>query len=278
MKKGLVSRRNLIKVAAGAAAGAAAGSIVPNTSLIPLAPFLDAPLPLDETADLRAGQVASLDPIDYVNVLFGTASLDDPALLGNAPPLGEELYTGMVCPGAALPHGIDVSPVNKDISLAYPHGNLYSYTHPRRTMMGFSCMVEDMLVTPLTGDWTTPPDRVRYASLYDKQSEQSTPGHYKVFLPDHRIHVDLTATAQTALFQFTFPLTTRATILLDLGPARDSTLEIVGDRTVRGRADKGRTTFVAEFSKPFARLAPSIEILRRRVWWAPIGFFSVSTG
>jgi len=73
-----------------------------------------------------------------------------------------------------------------------------------------------------------------------------------VFLPDHKIHVDLTATALTGLFQFTFPRTDRATVLLDLGPSKDSTLEITGARTVRGRTDKGRTVFVAEFSKPFA--------------------------
>jgi predicted alpha-1,2-mannosidase len=190
-------------------------------------------------------------PLDYVNVLFGIASLDDPKLIGNAPPYGEELYTGMVCPGAAQPHGIDISPVNKDVCLAYPHGNLYSYTYPRRTMVGFSCMVDDMLIMPLVGDWTTPPDRVRYASLYDKQSERSIPGHYSVCLPDHRVQVDLTATALTGLMQFTFPKTNRATILLDLGPSKGSSLEIVGDRALRGRAQSGAVCFVAELSKPF---------------------------
>ena len=110
----------------------------------------------------------------------------------------------MVCPGAALPHGIDISPVNKDISLAYPHGNLYSYIYPRRTMVGFSSMVDDMLLMPLVGDWTTPPDRIRYASLYDKSSEKSTPGHYSVYLPDHKVQVDLTATALTGFYDSPF--------------------------------------------------------------------------
>jgi predicted alpha-1,2-mannosidase len=231
-----LSRRSLIKLGAGTAAY----SLLPMTTLSGSGTS-EQPTPRTQK-----------DKLDYVNVLFGTASLDDPALVGNAPPPGEELYTGMVCPGAALPHGIDLSPVNKDIGLSYPHGNLYSYIHPRRTMVGFSCMVEDMLLMPLVGDWTTPPDRIRYASLYDKQSERSTPGHYEVFLPDHKIHVDLTVTALTGLFQFTFPRTDRATVLLDLGPSKDSTLEITGARTVRGRTDKWRTVFVAEFSKPFA--------------------------
>ena len=189
--------------------------------------------------------------IDYVNVFFGIASLDDRALIGNAPPVGEELYTGMVCPGAALPHGIDISPVNKDISLAYPHGNLYSYIYPRRTMVGFSSMVDDMLLMPLVGDWTTPPDRIRYASLYDKSSEKSTPGHYSVYLPDHKVQVDLTATALTGFYEFTFPKTDRASVLLDLGPNPGSELEIMDDRTLRGRTEDGKAYFIVEFSKPF---------------------------
>jgi len=140
-----LSRRSLIKLGAGTAAY----SLLPMTTLSGSGTS-EQPTPRTQK-----------DKLDYVNVLFGTASLDDPALVGNAPPPGEELYTGMVCPGAALPHGIDLSPVNKDIGLSYPHGNLYSYIHPRRTMVGFSCMVEDMLLMPLVGDWTTPPDRIR---------------------------------------------------------------------------------------------------------------------
>jgi len=253
VKDGVISRRALIRTGMGAAVAGfiPAGSPIPSEaseSGRESAGTATLGVPRDVANDQAA---AEKEPLDYVNVLFGVASLDDPELLGNAPPYGEELYTGMVCPGAMLPHGIDVSPVNKDVSLAYPHGNLYSYVYPRRTMQGFSCMVDDMLVMPLVGDWTTPPDRVRYASVYDKKSERSIPGHYSVYLQDHGIHVDLTATALTGLFQFTFPKTNRATILIDLGPNKDSTLEVVGDRTVRGRTQGGTVAFVAEFSKAF---------------------------
>ncbi len=246
-----LSRRGLLKAGMGAAAtGLISASQLAFAETAQEPPSLGGrDRELESNPD--ASSIGGKKPIDYVNVLFGTASLDDRELIGNAPPYGEELYTGMVCPGAALPHGVDISPVNKDISLAYPHGNLYSYIYPRRTMVGFSCMVEDMLIMPLVGDWTTPPDRIRYASLYDKESERSTPGHYAVYLKDHKIQVDLTATALTGLYQFTFPKTDRATILLDLGPNPDSTLEIVGDRTVRGQTSKGKVSFVAEFSRPF---------------------------
>lgn len=240
-----LSRRNLLKGGAGAAA----------SSLLPLKRLI-----ASQAGDQSANQESSSDALpvagkktalEHVNVLFGTASLDSRELIGNAPPYGEELYTGMVRPGAMLPHGIDISPVNKDISLAYPHGNLYSYVYPRRTMAGFSCMVDDLLIMPLVGDWTTPPDRVRYASIYDKDSEHSSPGHYSVYLKDHRIQVDLSATALMGLLKCTFPRTDRATILMDLGPNKDSKLQIVGEQMVQGAAQGGTVLFSAHFSKPF---------------------------
>ena len=182
----------------------------------------------------------------------------------------------MVCPGATLPYAItDVSPVNKDISLAYPHGNLYSYAYPRRTMVGFSNMVPNLLLMPLVGDWTTPPDRIRYASLYSKESEKSSPGYYTVYLPDHKVKVDLTATMWTALYRFKFPKTSRATILLDLGPSISSNVQIVGDRKVRGQAGGTKVFFVAEFSRPFKsfgtfrRDAPSAGNMG--FWWSLLG-------
>lgn len=253
MKGRKISRRSLMKVGMGAAA---TGLLTVN-QITSSAGAVDIDASDMDTSGKEVRQAAAdhsvceKAPLDYVNVLFGTASLDDRDLIGNAPPIGEELYTGMVSPGAALPHGIDISPVNKDISLTYPHGNLYYYTYPRRTMVGFSSMVDDMLLMPLVGDWTTPPDRIRYASLYDKESEKSQPGHYAVYLPDHKIQVDLTATELTGLYQFTFPKTDRATILLDLGPNSGSILEVVGDSTVRGRTQDRKSAFVAEFSKPF---------------------------
>ena len=51
-----------------------------------------------------ATALAAKAPVDYANPLVGTASLDDPKLRGNAPPPGEEAYTGFTYPGPALPH------------------------------------------------------------------------------------------------------------------------------------------------------------------------------
>jgi predicted alpha-1,2-mannosidase len=210
-----------------------------------------------------AAMAADKKPVDCVNVLVGTAPLDDQQLLGNAPPPGEEAYTGFVWPGPALPHGnFNVAPVNKDLSVAdNNHGIIYPYTYPRRTMFGFSSMVPGMLIMPIVGDWTAPPDRSSYASVYSKESEKSSPGYYTVYFPDHKIKVELTTTLRTALYRFTFPRTDRGVVLIDLGPGNAS-LEIVGDHTLRGQAPRGGgrgggrgqgggSFFVAEFSKPF---------------------------
>src|ERR1017187_7621903 len=198
-------------------------------------------------------------PIDYANPLVGTAPLDDPQLIGNAPPAGEEVYTGFTSPGPCLPHGnVNLSPVNKDLDAAAGnHGIIYPYTWPRRTMTGFSSMAPGMMLMPLTGNWTVPPDR-SYASVYSKASEKASPGYYTVYFPDHKVKVELTTTSHTALYRFAFAKTDRAVVLLDLGPGGGS-VEIAGDHTVRGRASGGGRRgggggpfFAAEFSKPFA--------------------------
>jgi len=211
----------------------------------------------------QSGPNAQKRPIDYVNGLVGTAPLDDPKLIGNAPPPGEELYTGMTSPGAVLPHGVtNLSPINKNLDLSYPAGvgMSYNYTHP--TMLGFSSPMPGLVIMPVVGYWTVPPERS--ASFYDKAKEKSSPGYYTVYLNDFRTNVELTATAQTGMYRFTFPQSTNAHIVLDLGRAGGD-IEVVGDRTIRGQARRGfrgqiagtsqrqaaQLYFVAEFSKPF---------------------------
>ncbi len=203
-------------------------------------------------------------PVDYVNVLVGTAPLDDRKLIGNAPPPGEELYTGMTSPGAVLPHGLtNLSPVNKNLDLSYPAGVGMSYNYLHRMMLGFTAPMQGMMVMPVVGDWTVPPERS--GSTYDKTREKATPGYYTVYLEDYRVKVELTVTASTGMYRFTFPKTERAHVVMDLGRAGGA-LEVAGDRTVRGYAERpmrgrvsgtslrgtARSYFVAEFSKPFA--------------------------
>ena len=190
-------------------------------------------------------------PVEYANPLVGTASLDDPELLGNAPPPGEEAYSGFTYPGPALPHqDIILGPINKDLTeAAGNHGIIFPYLHSRRTMLGFSAPMPGLTLMPVVGEWNVPPDR-SYASPYDKASEKASPGYYSVLFPDSGIKAELTTTERTGFYRFTFPKTERGTMLMDLG-AGENNIEIVGDHTVRGRSQRGGRCFVAEFSKPF---------------------------
>jgi predicted alpha-1,2-mannosidase len=203
-------------------------------------------------------------PIDYVNALVGTAPLDDPKLIGNAPPPGEELYTGMTSPGAVLPHGVtNLGPVNKNLDLSYPAGVGMQYNYTHRTMLGFTSAMQGLTFMPVVGDWTVPPERT--AAFYSKDKEKAAADYYKVYFDDFKVTVEMTVTAGTGIYRFTFPKSEAARVLMDLGRAGGN-LEIVGDRTVRGDAERGMrgqvsgtsmrgtasTYFVAEFSKPFA--------------------------
>jgi len=194
---------------------------------------------------------AGKTPVEYANPLVGTASLDDPKLLGNAPPPGEEAYSGFTYPGPALPHrDILLGPINKDLTeAAGNHGIIFPYVHGRRTMMGFSAPMPDLTIMPVVGGWNVPPDR-SYASPYDQATETASPGYYSVFFPDSGIHVELTTTERIGYYRFTYPATERGAVLIDLG-AGDNAIEITGDHTVRGRGQRGGRCFVAEFSKPF---------------------------
>jgi predicted alpha-1,2-mannosidase len=189
-------------------------------------------------------------PLEYANTLVGTAALDDPKLIGNAPPPGEQLYSGFTSPGARLPHSsTELAPVNANLDLSYPAGVRASYFYPNRTIYGFSTGAADTTIMPVVGDWTTPPERS--GSVYDKRQEKASPGYYSVYLDDYQTRVEMTATTWTGIFRFTFPQTQKANVLLDLGFSKGA-VEIVNDRTVRGKSDDGRTFIVAMFSKPFA--------------------------
>lgn len=194
-------------------------------------------------------------PIDYVNGLVGTAPLDDQKLIGNAPPPGEQLYSGFTSPGARLPHSsTDVAPINANLDLSYSAGVRSSYFYPNRAMAGFaSGTIRGLTVMPIVGDWTVPPERS--VSVYDKAREKSSPGYYTVYLNDFRTKVEMTATTWTALYRFTFPRTEKAHILLDLGRTGGD-IEIVGDDMIRGHGSIRRqagdsSCFVAKFSRPF---------------------------
>jgi putative alpha-1,2-mannosidase len=201
--------------------------------------------------------------VDLANPLVGTAPLDQPALIGNAPPPGELLYSGLTSPGARLPQSkTEAAPVNVNVDLSYPMGVDASYAYANPTMIGFTGggsaygAQAAPIIMPVVGDWTVPPSYTQ--AHYDKASEKASPGYYAVDLSTFRTKVELTVTRSTSLMRFTFPASERANVVVDLRRAGGN-VEVIGDRKIVGvatRKDKGPAAdgpwFVAEFSRPFA--------------------------
>lgn len=200
--------------------------------------------------------------VDIASPLVGTAPLDRQELIGNSPPPGEPLYTGMTTPGASLPESAtEAAPVNINADLGFATGVPVAYDYRRPAMIGFTGGGSTYgargapMVMPVVGDWTVPPD---YAtSYYDKATEKASPGYYAVDLATFHTKVELTATQWTSLMRFTFPESHRSNVVVNLRRAGGD-VEVVGDHVIRGVATAGRRDrdadgpfFIAEFSKPF---------------------------
>lgn len=230
-------------------------------------------------------------PVDLVNTLVGTAPLDRQELIGNAPPPGEELYTGMTSPAAVLPHGItSLGPINKNLDVSYPAGVGMSYNYLHRTMLGFTSGMPGMVVMPVVGPWTVPPERSE--SFYDRAREKATPGYYGVYLDDYRVEAEMTATYRTGIYRFTFPAGEQSHLVMDLG-FEGGDIEIPNDHRVRGcglrpipggvsgtsERGKAQTCFVADFSQSFRDAGTFRELRPRQIGrWGFLGDSKVTPG
>ena len=202
-------------------------------------------------------------PVDLANPLVGTAPLDNQKLIGNAPPPGEPVYTGQTSPGARLPHSsVEAAPINNNIALSYPNGVPVPYYYTNPTMLGFSGGGgssyggnAEPVIQPVVGDWSMAP--AYRESYYDKSREEASPGYYSVYLDTFKTKAELTATQWASLMRFTFPASDRSNVLLNF-PEHGGSIEVTGDRTVRGRSSDSHAIdgsyFVAEFSQPFSKL------------------------
>ena len=203
-------------------------------------------------------------PVEEANPLVGTAPLDRPELIGNAPPPGEPVYSGITSPGARLPNSsVEAAPVNVNVEATYPTGVATPYHYPSPTMIGFTGgggpsygARAQPIIMPVVGDWTVPPAYTQ--AYYDKAKEVARPGYYSVYLDTFRTRAELTATQWTSLMRFTFPASQRSHLILNL-PGRGGEVEVIGNDQVRGiAAERGDDDardgryFVARFSKPFS--------------------------
>ncbi|HMB41748.1 MAG TPA: glycoside hydrolase domain-containing protein, partial [Balneolaceae bacterium] len=73
-----------------------------------------------------------------------------------------------------------------------------------------------------TGDLQTTPGLLEnpdqgYRSQFSKESEVASPGYYRVILDDYGVEAELTSTPRVAFHRYTFPESSRANLLFDIG-------------------------------------------------------------
>jgi predicted alpha-1,2-mannosidase len=170
---------------------------------------------------------------------------------------------GNTYPGAAVPFGM--------VQLSPDTGHRTGYDYAQNHIRGFSlvhlsgvgcALGGDLPVLPTTGD-VTRTDYAQYQAEFSHDTEQASPGYYKVGLKTG-IDAELTATARTGVQRYTFPATDKANVLINAGQSlhkRVSTkVEILDNRTVRTaitgsgfcRATEPYTVYtITRFDRPF---------------------------
>ena len=182
---------------------------------------------------------------------------------------------GHTFPGAIVPFGmVQLSPDTRltgwDGCSGYHYSDsiIYGFSHTHLSGTGISDY-GDILLMPTVGDLFL--DALKdgqtekgYASRFQHRNETASPGFYSVRLDDENILVELTTTARVGMHRYTFPLTRKANIVLDLShrdKVIDAEFRLVGNTRVVGwrRSEawaKDQIVFFAlEFSQPFAMSA-----------------------
>jgi predicted alpha-1,2-mannosidase len=152
----------------------------------------------------QKNQTSGISYVDYVNPLVGSDS-------------AFELSNGNTYPAIATPWGMNFwTPQTGKM------GNGWGYTYNANKIRGFkqthqpSPWINDYAafsLFPETGILKINEDE--RASWYSHKSEISRPHYYKVYLADYNVTTEIVPTERGAQFQFTFPKTDKAHILVD---------------------------------------------------------------
>ena len=148
-------------------------------------------------------------PLSYVDPYIGTGA------------------HGHVFLGASVPFGaVQVGPTNINKGWDWCSGYHYSdsivkgfaQNHLNGTGIPDLC---DILIMPYTGAVRTEPGTQKnptsgYSSHYDHRHEIARPAYYSVWLKDHHVRVELTATERVTFHRYTFPKDRTGHIIVDL--------------------------------------------------------------
>ena len=210
------------------------------------------------------------DFTQYVNPFIGTSKM------------------GHVFPGATAPFGmVQLSP-QTNFELMFKEDGSYNsdtykycagYQYPDTTIIGFAHTnfsgtghsdLGDFLVMPTTGELVldpilTPTQRKGFYSTFSHDSEEASPGYYKVNLDSYNIQAELTASERVGYHKYTFPKSNDAHVILDMvynvyhhdnknvwtfiRVENDSL--VTGYRQTKGWARTRKVFFAMQFSKPF---------------------------
>ena len=125
------------------------------------------------------------------------------------------------------------------------------YDYRDQSIEGFPCLHEfqigGIVLMPAKGLLKTVPGAVDdstgrgYRSRFDRADEVATAGYYSVFLKDHSIRAELTATPRVAIQRYTFPAGEDSRILFDIGnrqgesgAVRDAEIVLTEDGRIEG--------------------------------------------
>ncbi|WP_158825675.1 GH92 family glycosyl hydrolase [Mucilaginibacter lacusdianchii] len=194
----------------------------------------------------QVGSVAS--PADWVNPLMGSASKVD-------------LSNGNTYPAVGVPWGMNLwTPQTGKM------GDGWQYVYDADKIRGLkqthqpSPWMNDygqFAIMPVTGHMNF--DQDKRASWFSHKAEVSKPYYYSVYLADHDVTAELAPTERAAQFQFTYPKTDSAFVVIDAFD-RGSYIKVIpsenkiigySTRYSRGRMPGFKNYFVIYTDKPF---------------------------
>lgn len=136
-------------------------------------------------------------PSSYVDPFIGTAA------------------DGSMTPGPSLPFGVirpgpDMGGNTQNPGWA-AQGDINGFSQLHVTGTGGGADYGNILIQPTVG----PPRAVAYGS--SREDEQSAIGYYRVNLSRYHVLAEITAARRTGLYQFTYPASAEANLLIDAG-------------------------------------------------------------
>ena len=193
----------------------------------------------------------SLQPVDYVSTLVGSASK-------------HSLSTGNTYPAVCMPWGMNFwTPQTGKM------GDGWTYTYDADRLRGFkqthqpSPWINDygqFAIMPTTGKPVF--DEDERASWFSHKAEKATPYYYRAYLADHDVVAELTPTERAAMMRFTYP-DGDAYVVVDAFDNGSYVKVVPSERMIVGYTTKNsggvpsnfKNYFVMKFDKDFSYTA-----------------------